>query len=410
MYTREASALDLFTDSVRIMGDATLCGVMEFDQRLDPILLESAVRACIMAHPILHSRLVRGNGPAFWEMWPVSLPPLEVTDCTEAYHPQIIGPVDPYQPVQCRVRLLRRSSGDVIVVNLAHAAADGYGLQIFMSQLLQEYDKPGSVLPAHGGIPERDTLWTSKLSGDEKPASAPMKVINPMWPDPLGTSKQRSSFHRKRVSPRLLERIRARAGKSGGSINDVVMAAYFLTMSDLTGHPGPIDIFFPVNLRKHLNDGTRVMSNQAVNVCFALTRRNGDGMEEVLSRVIESTRGLKAGQIGILEQVEMDAACDPEGRRIQAMVDQMVALQKTGLADIFISNPGPFTLPEIEGLEDAYICYPGGYMPCTCFVTSTFRGQMTITMGYQDSERARTTTKKAMDLFMLHLLSLTGPV
>ncbi|WML67668.1 MAG: hypothetical protein METHP_01214 [Methanoregula sp. SKADARSKE-2] len=49
-------------------------------------------------------------------------------------------------------------------------------------------------------------------------------------------------------------------------------------------------------------------------------------------------------------------------------------------------------------------------MPCTCFVTSTFRGQMTITMGYQDSERARTTTKKAMDLFMLHLLSLTGPV
>lgn len=179
MYTREAPALDLFTDSVRIMGDATLCGVMEFDQRLDPILLESAVRACIMAHPILHSRLVRGNGPAFWEMWPVSLPPFEVTDCTEAYHPQIIGPVDPYQPVQCRVRLLRRSSGDVIVVNLAHAEADGYGLQIFMSQLLQEYDKPGSVLPAHGGIPERDTLWTSKLSGDEKPASAPMKVINP---------------------------------------------------------------------------------------------------------------------------------------------------------------------------------------------------------------------------------------
>jgi NRPS condensation-like uncharacterized protein len=75
MYTREASALDLFEDSVRIMGDPTLCGVTEFDQRLDPILLERAVRACIMAHPILHSRLVRGNGPPFWEMWPVSLPP-----------------------------------------------------------------------------------------------------------------------------------------------------------------------------------------------------------------------------------------------------------------------------------------------------------------------------------------------
>ncbi len=38
-------------------------------------------------------------------------------------------------------------------------------------------------------------------------------------------------------------------------------------------------------------------------------------------------------------------------------------------------------------------------MPTTCFVTSTFRGRMTITMGYQDSERAREGTRTAMDLF-----------
>ncbi|MCK9581796.1 MAG: hypothetical protein M0Q92_15300, partial [Methanoregula sp.] len=222
MYTREASALDLFTDSVRSMGDATLCAVMEFDRQLDPGILQESARACILAHPILHSRLVRGNRPAFWEMVaPVNLPPMQVEECPEDYHPFVIGPVDPYGPLQVRVRLLRRPSGDVIVINLAHAAADGYGLHMLTSQLVQEYQSPGSIRPAVGGIPERDTLWTRDLDREEQPVSAEMKVINPMWPDPFGTSDQPPSFHREHISADLLEEIRLRARTLGGNINDV---------------------------------------------------------------------------------------------------------------------------------------------------------------------------------------------
>jgi NRPS condensation-like uncharacterized protein len=407
MHTREASALDLFTDSVRCMGDATLCGVMEFDRKLDLRLLEDASRACLQAHPILHSRLVRGKGPAFWEMiTPACLPSLKAEECNADYHSLVIGPVDPYGPLQVRVRLLRRTSGDVIVINLSHAAADAFGLHTFMSQLLQEYTTPGSICPARGGIPERDTLWTCSLSREVKPAPSDMRVINPLWPDPFGTARPPSSFHRECISPPVLEAVRARARMLGGSINDVVMASYFLAMSDLTDHRGPIDIFFPVNLRQHLHDGSRVMSNQATNVCITLERKEGEGMEDLLPRLIGKTKVLKAGFIGIAEQVEMDRASDPEGRGIQQMVEQMFVLQKSGLADIFISNPGPITLPDFEGLTEAYVCYPGGYMPTTCFITSTFRGRMTITMGYQESDRARVGTRMAMDLFRQHLLSV----
>lgn len=407
MYTREASALDLFTDSVRLLGDATQCAVMEFDRRLDCCVLEKAAQACLLAHPILHSRLFRGNGPAFWEMAEQSrVPPLQIEECTNNYHGHVIGPVDPYGPLQFRVRLLRRPSGDVIVINLAHAAADGFGLHTLSSQLLQEYDKPGSIDPAEGGIPERDTLWTRGLDREKRPIPDEMSVINPMWPNPFGTSRQPSSFHRDRVNPPILEAVRAYTRTLGGSINDAVMAAYYLAMSDITDYRGPIALFFPVNLRQHLNDGSRVMSNQATNVCFPMEGKGGEGMEEILPRIIEETRILKAGHIGIAEQVEMDKICDPEGRHIQQMVEKMAALQKAGLADIFVSNPGPITLPNIEGLTDAYLCYPGGYMPTTCFITSTFRGKMTITMGYQNSYRARTGTRKAMQLFRKHLLSL----
>jgi NRPS condensation-like uncharacterized protein len=407
MFMREASALDLFTDSVRTLGDATLCGVMEFGARLDPGALGKAAEACLAAHPILHSRLVRGNGPAQWEMTgAVHLSPVAVEKCGECYHPCVIGPVDPYGPQQARFRLLRRPDGDVAVINLSHAAADAFGLSSLMSQLLQEMIEPGSVLPAEGGIPVRDTLWTRSLAGAENAEKNGVKVINPMWPDPFGTSRSPSSFHRGRIEPQVLERIRAEAGRSAGSINDAVMAAYFLAMSDLTGFPGPIDIFFPVNLRRYLDDGSRVMSNQAANVSFPMERNPGERMDEILPRVVGQVKALKKNGIGLPEQAAMDALSDPEGLYVEMMVREMEDMQKSGLADIFISNPGPFVLPDMEGLEDAYICYPGVYMPTTCFVTSTFRGRMTVTMGYQDSRRAREGTRKAMDLFFGYLMTL----
>jgi NRPS condensation-like uncharacterized protein len=406
MYTREASSLDLFTDSVRIMGDATLCAVMEFDRRLDAHVLEDASRACLLAHPVLHSRLARGHGPAFWEMVdPGDAPILQVERSGGEYHPRVIGPVDPHRSPQFRVRLLRRRSGDVIVINLAHAAADAFGLHTLSSQLLQECREPGSIRRATGGIAERDTLWTGELYQGGG-TSSDMKVINPLWPDPFGTSRQPSSFHRMVIDAPDLQAIHALAKSLGGSINDAVMAAYYLAMTDLTGHRKPIDLFFPVNLRQHLKDGSRVMSNQANNVCFTIGRGPDEGTEEILPRVIEETKLLKEGGIGIAEQVGMDRTCDPEGRRIQEMVEQMAALQKEGLADIFISNPGQFTLPDIEGLTDAYVCYPGGYMPTTCFMTSTFRGRMTVTMGYQDSRKPMQGTRTAMLLFRRHLLSI----
>jgi len=87
-------------------------------------------------------------------------------------------------------------------------------------------------------------------------------------------------------------------------------------------------------------------------------------------------------------------------------VARMAALQREGMADIFISNPGVIALPNVDGLTDAYLCYPGGYMPTTCFMTSTFRGKMTITMGYQNSRRARAGTYKAVHLFRHYLMSV----
>jgi NRPS condensation-like uncharacterized protein len=192
-----------------------------------------------------------------------------------------------------------------------------------------------------------------------------------------------------------------RLGKGhSGTVNDVLLAAYFYTMSELTGHLGPQNLFIPVNLRKHLPDGSRTMSNQSANVSFVVTRLPGEGIGTLLDKIVAETSRMKGNDLGIREQVAFDRGSDPEGKAVTKMVEDMCQMQEEGWADIFISNPGPMSLPDVEGMRDAYICYPGVFMPATCFVISTFRGRMTITMGYQDEAESREYTRKAIEMFV----------
>jgi NRPS condensation-like uncharacterized protein len=247
-------------------------------------------------------------------------------------------------------------------------------------------------------------LWTAALLDDIIPVRTEgIEMIDTLWPSPCGRSQAPSMYHRAIVSSEGIGAIKKDAKAHRGTINDVLMAAYFLSMSDLTGHMGPQKLFFPVDLRRYLKDGSRVMSNQSANIGFPMMREPGEGMPQILDKVIRETTRLKDHHISIRDHVAFDRSSDPEGKAVNDMVLEMARSYDDGLADIFISNPGLFTLPQLKELIDAYVCYPGVYMPSTCFVVSTFRDTMTITMGYQDDEGPREATRRALQGFVDYL-------
>ena len=333
----------------------------------------------------------------------MSVPVLDIGNDDHRRH--VVHGMDPYVAPQAVFRILRSPERDVLVINMAHAAADGRGMKELARTLVQAYMDPCSV-PSNGEeLPARDTLWTEALLDERDTVRANgVTLINPMWPSPCAPSKASSNYHRAVFSPEGMSAIKKMAKAHGGTINDMFLAAYFMAMSDLTGHLGPQSVFFPVDLRRYLTDGSRMMTNQSANVSITVHRTPGEGMPEILDQVIEGTRMMKDRNIGVREQVLFDRGSDPDGLSVRKMVEEMVRLQdEEGLADIFITNPGPMALPEMPGLVVAYICYPGVYMPATCFVISTFRDAVTVTIGYQDDEGARKATMRAMRGFIEHL-------
>ena len=284
MQRQPASALDLFTDSVRSSGDATMISVLEFDRHVQAERLETAARQCLKAHPILSSRLVRGSGPAYWEYQQLdaSAALIEVIDIGEDdYRPHVIRGMIAYSAPQALFRVLRSRERDVLVISLAHAAADGTGLKELTNSLMAAYLDPASVRPSNDVLPVRDTLWTRSLI-DSSYAAMDLELADTMWPMHVPISSAPSSFHKATVGPDGIRALKARAARCGGTINDLLMAAYYLTMTELTDSYGDHGLSFPVNLRQHLSDGSRLMSNQSANVTFKLSSRRGEGMEQVL--------------------------------------------------------------------------------------------------------------------------------
>jgi NRPS condensation-like uncharacterized protein len=406
MQRQPATSLDLFTDSVRLMGDATMIAVMEFDRRLDMLRMFAAASKCIDAYPILRSKLVRGQGPAYWELQEkeasdevFSVNFIEERD----YRSHLPLAIDPYGKSQSKIRLLRSPDRDVIVINLAHAAADGFGLMMMAGTLLKAYLDPSSVPSCEGGLPVRDTQWTADLIEGLDVSNDAMDTVPSTWPSLCGQSREPSTFHRAVIPPDQVSQIKQAAHACGGTINDVLLSAFYMSLSELTGKNGLQRMSFPVNLRQHLGDGSRVMSNQAANVSFSIQREPGEGTQAILGKVVKETLGLKAGKIGVREQVAFDRFSDPEGLAVHSLVQEMARGQDKGLANIFISNTGCFSLPPFEGLVDAYLCYPGCLMPSTCFVVSTFRGNMSVTIGYQEEDEPKDATRRALEGLMRHM-------
>ncbi len=230
-----------------------------------------------------------------------------------------------------------------------------------------------------------------------------METVPSTWPSLCGKSRGPSTYHKAVISADQVLQIKQAAHACGGTVNDVLLAAFYLSLSDLTGQKGLQRMSFPVNLRQHLGDGSRVMSNQAANVSFSIKGGPGEGTQATLSKVVKETQRLKTGKIGVREQVAFDRFSDPEGVAVHRMVQEMARGQDEGLANIFISNTGCFALPPFPGLVDAYLCYPGCLMPSTCFVVSTFRGSMSVTIGYQEGDEPREATKRALEGLVGHL-------
>jgi NRPS condensation-like uncharacterized protein len=244
------------------------------DGRFDEARQRSALHEALRRHPRGRARKAAVPRTRRWEEWEIApdtdVDPLDVVDCPDDGSLRAArGELQSTRAALAtapplRVRLARHPGGDLLMLNLNHAAADGFGGLRLLRSVARAYRGAPDPLPPHE--PEADRLLPLRLAEAELPARLRRSLALaerlrdlPGPPARLaaapavadGPAQPGYGFHHARLGRQQTGHLAA--GDQAGSVNDVLVAALHLAVPRWNAQHGApcrrVTVLVPSNLR-----------------------------------------------------------------------------------------------------------------------------------------------------------------
>ncbi|HEY2668216.1 MAG TPA: condensation domain-containing protein [Actinomycetota bacterium] len=281
--------------------------------RLDDARLRTAVAAALSLHPFarVRVRLPAAGGRQEWEIPQVlDLDPVETIICANDAELGVARaallsreiPLSLSPPL--RVLLARHPAGDVVLMSLHHAAADGISALRLLRSIARAYANEPDPLPAVDPLATRDLagwvsnaglraalrrVWVQARELHQATARSSRFVSDGAAALPgYGVCNLALRSHQTEVL--------TRSHPGGATVNDMLVAAMHLAVGQWNekhgGPAGRVGIMMPVNLRPR-TWWHEVVGNFAFLVPVATQPRDRAGPAAVLSAVTRRTRQVK---------------------------------------------------------------------------------------------------------------------
>jgi NRPS condensation-like uncharacterized protein len=377
----------------------------EVEGSVDPERLVEAVREAAGRHPIARARLGESRGTDFSYEWviaddladpPVSVVDGELDQAREALmgHSPALDRIGPFEVV-----LVKRSEGDVLLLNLHHAAGDGMGALRLLVSILRAYAGEPDPDPPVDPLEVRDVtdlIGAESVIDRVKRIRALVEHVARFVTPPIRIAPRGGDddvpgygFETLRFGPDEVEAIMAhRAG--GATANDVLIAALGVTArrwnEQHDGGTGRAALMMPVNLRPK-DWRFDVIANFASYVTVHLAEGEQTDMPTAVAAAADRTRKIKDDGIpGLIVDLLAFPTALPTG--IKQRLQQLIPLTGNVVVDTAVlSNLG--RLDEMPSAGDAgevtRIGFsPPGRMPLGASIgTATVADELFVTLRYR---------------------------
>jgi NRPS condensation-like uncharacterized protein len=285
--------------------------------RLDDSRLHDAVNEALLRHPMARARKMTSRLSErrfFWEITRVpDLDPFLVLDCPDddtlagarADLQSISIPLVESPPL--RMRLAHHPDGDLVMMNVAHAAIDGFGSIRILRSIARAYwgiPDPQPELELDASRDLRSTLGSEDTEERARRVTTLVDKLKDQVQPPArlaaegGTDKPGYALHHLSLSP---EKSKALAGVEGGTVNDVLLAALHLAIAGWNDeHALPsrrIGVIVPVNLRPK-EWWEELAANFTLMVRVATTQKERESPKAALEAIAEQSNRIKKGGTG----------------------------------------------------------------------------------------------------------------
>jgi NRPS condensation-like uncharacterized protein len=372
--------------------------VIRFDGMLSEPALASAVRSACEAEPLTAMRFQEGEPPYFIQD-PDALARtyavITTTDPDAALRMLLTEPLDPATGPQARVRLIR-SDSDLLCISVNHTISDAYGVKTFGSRIARLYhaqSAPATFLPLKN-FHDRSFESVLRLFSPAEREEAFLKYGDQVssWSVPMKSCTTRDpDYTVARFHPGVLSSIKARAGKLGVTVNDVLLSAFTLVLAESVPElrKNALPVLTSIDLRRYLSpDSFPSLANLSVAFEVPVMTTPGTSFSTVVNRVHAAMDERKRGHAGIgaAERLCRDFSGGYEQVKLHLQKLDLEAREGRLEKNPFFSNLG--VIPESVfdygpvPVAEAWMLPPVEYPPGFGLAASTCRGSLSLATGY----------------------------
>ena len=385
------------------VGDQQIRLVVRFEGKVDDARLRRAVELTLAAEPVLGCRFTPRPFRPKWE--PCSRTQrdsvFEVQQCDslpEAVESFIVASMDFLREPQLKVKLFRGET-DTLVVKISHLVADGGGAKDYLGLLAATYGALGKdpeYQPSANFGGDRSLRQVLGRFSLRQRLGILLKFEAPRqaWGFPhrdLSTRDRRVCV--RQVEPRRFDVIRSLCKRDGYTVNDLIVAAFYRALLKMIPFEGTreLPLLLTADLRRYLPGSKAGAICNLSGAMFARLELSKEmTLEQVLSQVCLKTTTMKSEYPGLAMAEFMSIISRfgylPFERRSKRLIAES---KRTGFAFPTPSNVGVVDETAIRfgetRVESCYVVGPVAYPPAFSVVFSSFRGTLTMAVGYCQS-------------------------
>ncbi len=413
---------DLANHLGRRVADQQIRCIVRLAGRVDLARLSRACRLAVEAEPILGCRLVVEADNPYWETRG-DLDHIALCEAAQAEDPDaalsefVATPIDASTDPLVLVRVFRPlDAGDIVCVKVNHVSSDVGGTKEYLGLLAAIYrrltDEPEYRLePNLAGSRGQDQVFRRFASEDLRAAARQMSGIRPTWGFP---AKSRDflepTFAFRRIGPIELSAIKAYGKTHGATVNDTLLAALFRALIAVFDPPADaaLTIQVPIDLRRYLpGKRAEAVCNLSSMLYPTIRREDAASYETALASVVKAMGTLKSGNPGLGAALYLEQAFAPGLREVLRGLQKALSSADRTKAHPMLSNFGVLEEQTLDfgdvDVVDATILGPILYPPGFLLGASTFRGALTLSVGYPANALDQGLVERVLDLVITEL-------
>jgi NRPS condensation-like uncharacterized protein len=373
--------------------------VIRFDGHLDEMRLDTAIEGVVDAEPLIAMRYTETEAPYYRpmekEMLPLIYSVIRTEDRDAALQTLLSRPTDPLTGPMARIRLIR-SDADLLCISVNHTISDAYGVKSLGSLIARLYraqTTPSSFRPLKN-FHDRSFAGVLRLLPNAVRQEALKKFGEQqgVWNIPVRSfAKTNPEYRSVSIAPGILSAIKTRARESGVTVNDILLSAYFLALTEFVPEieENILPVLTSIDLRRYLPpDSFPSLANLSVAFEVPLAAQTGTSLSRIVRQVHDAMaeRKIRHAGIGAAEQICKNFSAG------YYQVKELLArsARETSVGQLpknpFFSNLGviPDSVLDYGGLSamEAFMLPPVEYPPGFGLAASTCQGSLLLSTGF----------------------------